>query len=70
MATPQAMNRSEPKGGVMVPMHIQTTNTTPKWTGSMPMAVAAGAKMGVRITRAGETDMNIPRKNIKMLNRP
>lgn len=54
----------------MVPMHIQTTNTTPKWTGSMPMAVAAGAKMGVRITRAGETDMNIPRKNIKMLNRP
>jgi hypothetical protein len=43
-----------PNGGVKVPMLRFMITTTPKWIGSMPAALAMGARSGVR-TRMAET---------------
>ena len=60
LATPQPTNRQEPTGGVTEPMPRLVMSIRPKWTGLMPMLVAMGRKIGVKIRTAGVRSRNIP----------
>ena len=49
-----------PTGGVKSPRTVIRINTSPKYTGSIPAAVTAGNKTGVRIIMVGVTSMDVP----------
>src|SRR4030042_1652550 len=53
---------AEPTGGVMLPIVIVKTKTSPKCTGSNPTSVAIGRKMGVSISISTEPSTNMPAK--------
>jgi hypothetical protein len=60
LPTAQATNSTGPTGGVMVPMPRFRISMTPKCTGSMPMALATGRKIGVPIMMSGAMSMKVP----------
>ena len=60
---PQPTNRTEPTGGVMLPMHILKISITPNWMLDIPRLSAMGRKMGVKIRIAGVISINMPTTN-------
>lgn len=63
LATPLPTKSKVPTGGVHTPIQRFSTNTIPKWTGSIPSAVTTGRKIGVNINTAGDMSMNVPITN-------
>ena len=61
------MNSTTPTGGVIVPIIRFRTNTSPKCTGSMPSAIAAGTRIGIRISIAASASMKQPTISSRML---
>ena len=57
---PQPTNRTEPTGGVMLPMHILKISITPNWMLDIPRLSAMGRKMGGKIRIAGVISINMP----------
>ena len=57
---PEATNRLMATGGVIMPMAMPTTNSTPKCSVEMPSARMSGRKTGVRMMIAEEVSMNTP----------
>ena len=55
-----ATNKLTPIGGVTKPIARFTTIMTPKWIGSIPIAVTIGSKIGVKIRIAGVVSITIP----------
>lgn len=55
-----ATNKLTPIGGVTKPIARFTTIMTPKWIGSIPIAVTIGNKIGVKIRIAGVVSITIP----------
>ena len=53
-------NSSMPNGGVISPIIMLTTTTTPKWTRSMPSSLAAGSSIGTNTSSITETSRKQP----------
>ena len=65
--TPQPRNRQVPTGGVHRPIQRLAIMIIPKWTGSIPKALAIGRKIGVNIKTAGVMSMKVPTKRSSRL---
>ena len=63
LATLTPTNKIEPTGGVQSPIHKFKTKIIPKWTGSIPIEVTTGKKIGVKIKTAGVMSIKIPTNN-------
>ena len=59
-AIPHPTNKTLPTGGVQSPIQRFKTKMMPKWTGSTPILIATGRKIGVKISTAGVMSMNVP----------
>ena len=59
LKTELAVKRSIPKGGVAEPIAILVTTRIPRWIGLIPIASAAGKKIGIKIktTEIGSINM-------------
>src|SRR5699024_3982111 len=53
---------TEPTGGVQSPMQRLRIMMIPKCTGSMPISVTMGRKIGVKISTAGVISIKVPTK--------
>src|SRR3990167_566057 len=58
--TPETTFSTRPTGGVIRPMAQVITNSTPKYTGSMPAASATGSITGTRIRMIGDISIAMP----------
>src|SRR5437879_11212295 len=58
--TPATVLSTVPTGGVIRPMALLMTNSTPKYTGSMPAALTTGISTGVRIRMVGVMSIAVP----------
>ncbi|MNP66843.1 hypothetical protein D3C76_1626000 [compost metagenome] len=54
------MNKTVPTGGVMRPIPQFRIMMMPKWTGSIPSAVATGRRIGVMIRIMGAISIGKP----------
>ena len=61
-AIPLATKSVIPTGGVTRPIQNVVTITTPNWIGLIPIAFAAGTRIGAKIRTAGTGSKNIPTK--------
>ncbi len=57
------VNMDSPTGGVQLPMVTTVQTIRPKWTGSIPSAMAEGNRSGERRSTAAFVSMNIPARN-------
>ena len=65
---PAVMKSSMPKGGVVRPIIMLMTMTTPKWTRSMPSALISGSTIGMKTSVIAIVSMNMPRaRNTKFM---
>src|SRR5210317_2535464 len=68
LATAQLTNKTEPTGGVHKPIDKFNTMMIPKWSGVMPISIAAGRKIGVNMSTAGVISIKEPtRSNTKLM---
>ncbi|MNI77340.1 hypothetical protein D3C73_1336250 [compost metagenome] len=56
-------NSTAPTGGVINPMPRFTSMIMPKCTGSTPMPVITGSRIGVRIRISGAMSITVPSSN-------
>jgi len=57
---PHSTKRTDPTGGVMLPMHMLKMSMAPNWMLDIPRLSAIGRKIGVKIKIAGVMSMNMP----------
>src|SRR3990172_4281518 len=60
----QVMNIVIPTGGVIRPIMVDSTNTRPKWTGSMPAWATIGARTGVISTSIVVSSIAVPSTSV------
>lgn len=60
LASPEAIKRFSPKGGVSKPISQFITRTTPKCMGSTPRDVITGKRTGVTSMMVAGVSMNMP----------
>src|SRR5690554_189253 len=65
--TAEVTKRFSPTGGVIMPISMLTTITTPRWIGSMPSSTAIGNRMGAKIRIMAEGSIKAPAINNTML---